>query len=814
MHLPFRHSSIRFRLLVASTAIQVVLLSLLLANSVRLMNNAAIANLDTLTSQNASMLHAMATTYGAQQRYQELEDVLGELLAESDRGLVYVRIVAPDGAVLLRAGLPGMAEVPPPTEVKTGFLGSMAVREIVHVRYPLLLPRNEIGFLQFGVSVSILVAARSAIIEQGLIIALSELVLTFLLLSGVGYLLTLNLGRLLAGSKAIADGHLEHRVPARGGDELAVIARHFNIMAATLQQRVAELQDTAAQLKVSEERHALAMQGANDGLWDWDICANTCYYSDRFCEILERAPDAVPADPRLLVELIHPDELPTYRERMTQHLKGESAQFMMEYRIALPGGDYRWVLCRGVARRDGGDRAVRMAGSIGDINLRKRAEQQLIHDALHDGLTGLPNRALFIEHVNRALGQRRRGEGYQVAVLAINIERFSLVNDSYGHAVGDQLLRRVAEHITSSMREGDVAARVGGDQFTLLLNGLHDSIDALRMAEALITLPSFATPDCDRIMHPRCRIGIALSDSEREDAESLLRDADNALHKARRSVTTPIEFFHASMHTQAVRALQLESDLRWALKNKGLTVHYQPIIALDGHAVASFEALVRWPHPAHGLLSPVEFISLAETLGLIHELGIHVLETVCADIKDWERQLPGRPPVPVSVNLSARQLARDNLAPKLLEVIDRHQLARSSIRFEVTESLFANPDGPAIGTLRSLRDAGIAVLIDDFGTGYSTLSYLHTMPCDLLKLDGSFVRSITEDPKLQAIVRRSIQLAHDLDIGVVAECIENETQLELLQQMGCDYGQGYFFACPQASDAIVRMLQQAPSESS
>lgn len=808
MHLPFRHSSIRFRLLVASTAIQVVLLSLLLANSVRLMNNAAVANLDTLTSQNASMLHAMATTYGAQQRYQELEDVLGELLTESDRGLVYARIVAPDGDLLLSAGLPDMVDVPPPTVVKTGFLGGMVGREIVHVRHPLLLPRNEIGFLQFGVSVSILVAARSAIIEQGLVIALSEIVLTFLLLSGVGYLLTLNLGRLLAGSKAIAGGHLEHRVPARGSDELAVIARHFNIMAATLQQRVAELQDTASQLKISEERHALAMRGANDGLWDWDIAANTCYYSDRFCEILERTPDEVSPDPRQLVALIHPDELPTYRERMIQHLKGESAQFMMEYRIALPNGDYRWVLGRGVARRNGGDHAVRMAGSIGDINVRKRAEQQLIHDALHDGLTGLPNRALFIEHVNRALGQRRRGEGYQVAILAINIERFSLVNDSYGHAVGDQLLRRVADHVTSSMREGDVAARVGGDQFTLLLNGLHDSIEALRIAETLVTLPFFATPGSDRFMHPRCRIGIALSDSEREDAESLLRDADNALHKARRSLTTPIEFFHASMHTQAVRALQLESDLRWALKHKELTVHYQPIIALEADGVASFEALVRWPHPTHGLLSPVEFITMAETLGLIHELGIHVLETVCADIKDWARRLPGQPLARVSVNLSARQLARDSLGPELLEVIDRHQLARSSIRFEVTESVFANPDGPAIGTLRSLRDAGIDVLIDDFGTGYSTLSCLHTMPCDLVKLDGSFVHSITEDSRLQAIVRRSIDLAHDLGIDVVAECIENETQLQLLQQMGCDYGQGYLFARPRPAEAILQMLQQ------
>lgn len=808
MHLPFRHSSIRFRLLLASTVVQVVLLSILLANSVRLMNNAAIANLDTLASQNASMLHAMATTYGSLGRYEELEDVLGELLSESDRGLVYVRIVAPDRRELLSAGLPEMVELPPATVVQTGFLGGLVGREIVHVRHPLLLPRNEIGILQFGVSVSILVAARSAIIEQGVLIGLSEIILTFLLLSGIGYLLTHNLSLLLDGSKAIAGGHLEHRVPARGGDELAVIARHFNIMAANLQQRMAELEDTATQLKISEERHALAMQGANDGLWDWDIPSNTCYYSERFCEILGRSIEEVPPDPRDIVIFIHPDEASTYRERLVQHLKGESAQFMMEYRIELPDGEYRWVMTRGVARRNGGDRAVRMAGSIGDINQRKRAEQQLIHDALHDGLTGLPNRALFIEHVNRALGQRRRGEGYQVAVLTINIERFSLVNDSYGHAVGDQLLRRVAEHITASMREGDVAARIGGDQFALLLGGLRDSIDALRMAEALVTLPSFVAPGSDRIMHPRCRIGIALSDSEREDAEALLRDADNALHKARESETTPIEFFHASMHTQTVRALQLESDLRWALKNHGFAVHYQPIIALDSGRISSFEALVRWPHPTQGLLPPVEFIALAETLDLIHELGMSVLDTVCADIREWARKMPGQAPARVSVNLSARQLARAGLAAELIALVDEHGVSHESIRFEVTESLFARPDGPAIGTLRSLRAAGIEVLIDDFGTGYSTLSYLHTMPCDQIKLDGSFVRSITEDRRLQAIVRRSIELAHDLGIRVVAECIENETQFQLLQKMGCDYGQGYHFSRPQDAPTILDMLRK------
>jgi len=806
MRLPFHRASIRVRLLLASTTVQVVLLSLLLANSVRLMNDAASASLDTTISQNASMLHAMATAYGEQQRYEALEDVLGELLEGSTEGLVYVRIVAPDQTPLVSAGLPDMAQLPAPTEMGGGFFSRLRGDSLVHVRHPLLLPRNEVGFMQFGVSVETLAAARRAITEQGLVIALVEIALTFLLLSTVGYLLTRNLGRLLAGSRAIADGHLDHRVPARGDDELAVIARHFNIMASTLQRRVAELQESAARLKASEERHALAMRGANDGLWDWDIPAGTAYYSDRFCEILGLAPGTLPNVPEAFLEYIHPDDVTPYRERMIAHLKGESSQFMMEHRVRQPAGDYRWVLTRGVARPNGKARVGRMAGSISDIDQRKRAEQQLIHDALHDGLTGLPNRALFIEHVNRALAQRRRDEGFQLAVLAINVERFSLVNDSYGHAIGDDLLRRVANHITSMMREGDVVARVGGDQFAVLLNGLQNSAEALRIGESLIALPAFVVRSADRVLHPRCRIGIALSEDE-EDAQALLRDADNALHKARQSESAPIEFFHASMHAQAVRALQLESDLRWALAHGGLAVHYQPIVSLTTRRTSSFEALVRWPHPTHGLLSPSEFIPLAETLDLIHDLGMEVLRITCADLRRWRDTAPGVPPARISVNLSARQLARPMLTTELLAVIDRHGVAHDQIRFEVTESLLAHPAGPAMKTLRDLRAAGIEILIDDFGTGYSTLSYLHTMPCNQVKLDGSFVRSITEDLRLRAIVRRSIELAHDLGISVVAECIENEQQLEVLLGLGCDFGQGYHFARAMDRDAAHEWLR-------
>ncbi len=810
MRLSFSQTSIRARLLLASTVVQITLLTLLLANSVRLMNDATFASLTTLIDHNASMLHAMATAYGEQGRYPEMQDTLGELLSGVDEGLVYVRISKPDGELLVSAGRPKMTELPPATEALSRNGSLLPGSKIIHIRRPLLLPRNEVGFFQFGVSASVLSTARKAIIEQGALIALVEIVLTFVLLSGIGYLLTHKLDRLLAGSKAIAEGHLDHRLPAGGSDELARLSRHFNFMAETLQARIGELQDTASRLAVSEERYALALQGANDGVWDWDIVNNTVYYSERFCEIIGRAQGELAKDTHAFHNILHPDGIKSYIDLLREHLKGNTPRLTAEHRIVLPNGSYRWIVVRGVALRGPDGRATRMAGSIGDIDLRKRAEQQLQHDAFHDGLTELPNRALFLEHVNRALGQQRRDPGYRFAVLAINLERFSLVNDSYGHAVGDTLLRLIAQHISTSMREGDVAARVGGDQFALLLNELEDTAEALRFAETLVHFPGLSVPPSKQVFHPRGRIGIVFSDSaNNNDADAFLRDADNALHKTRQAEAAPVAVFHASMHTQALHTLQLEAELRAALHQRALTAHYQPIVDLTDRRVVSFEALARWPHPQRGLLPPFEFIPLAETLNLIHELGMQILDCTCQDIAHWAMQ--GKAPRPVSVNLSARQLSRETLADELLATLDHHGIAPPYVRFEVTESLLASQDGPAASTLQRLRDAGIAVLIDDFGTGYSALSYLHTIPCDILKLDGSFVRSITENARLRTTVRRSIELAHDLGMVVIAECIDNEAQIDLLRELKCDYGQGYLFSRPVDRNATEAMLA-TPSE--
>lgn len=812
--LPSPRSSIRFRLLAASTLVQVLLLSLLLFNSVRLMNDASMASVATMVDQNAAMLHAMATAYGEHDQLSALEDLLHELLVDASEGLIYVRIGQNEDDVLLNAGNTAgvrLDELPP----GIGPFGPIRGSGLMHVRKPLLLDRNEVGYLQFGVSVSMLESARRAILTQGGMIALIEIMLTLLLLSLIGYLLTRNLGRLMDGSQAIADGRLEHRIPVEGHDELAQLSARFNVMAENLQDRIGELIDTTTRLKISDERYALAIQGANDGLWDWDIEANEVFLSPRFREIA-RIPDNAPLPFRHgPFANMHNDDRAEFHNRLVNHLKGRSDQFEAEFRVWVSADDARWILARGVAlRKPGGGRAYRMAGSITDIDLRKRAEAQLIHDAFHDSLTSLPNRALFLEHLDSALRRRHRTGSHQLAVLAVNLERFHLVNDSFGHAAGDTVLRMVADRIIGVIPDGDIAARVGGDQFAVLLNELDDASAALAIAHQLRDTLASPISLGGHQYYPTSRIGIAFSDDSIEGGENvesaaaMLRDSDNALHRASSADSGPVRLFHTSMHAQMLTALQLEADLRSAIGNRALTVCYQPIVSLQDDRIASFEALARWTHPGKGPVSPAEFIPLAENLGLIHALGMSILEQTCLAIRDWQPIAGGDKPPPVSVNLSARQFAQPMLAEEIIAMIHAHGLEPSQLRIEVTESAIADVQGRAGEVLARFRSAGIQILIDDFGTGYSALSYLHTIPCDVIKFDGSFINAITDDQRLRALVRRSIELAHDLDMTVVAECIENEQQADILRSLDCDYGQGYRYSRPLTRTDVARLLSK------
>ncbi len=787
--------SIRVRLLLASTVVQVVMLTLLLTNSGRLMNEATTASVNTLIAQNAAILNVVTATFVPQGRYTDLQDALGELLNETNEGLIYVRIVDATGKTRVRAGLPDMRTLPPPDDASVLDLGSSITHNLIHVRRPVLLERNQVGFVQFGVSVSALTLAKRQILSQGIGIASAEVLLTMLLLGAVGYLMTRNLGRLLRGSQAIAAGQLSHRLPEHGSDELSQLCQHFNRMASALQSRIQELEATARQLANSEERYALATRAANDGLWDWDIPNDKAYFAPRFAEILGLSPGTLVGGSATLINHLHPDDREPFRLRLIAHLKRESTQLMVEHRILHSDGGYRWILTCGMAVYDTKTgRAIRMAGSISDIHLRRRAEDQLLHDALHDGLTGLANRALFAEHLQNTLSHADRATDSQFAVLHINIERFHVVNDSLGYSAGDDLLRLVSARIRALARPGDVVGRIGGDQFAVLLNDISDASEAIRFSKNLQTHLAEKAELNGHALYPKTRIGVALGSGGFQNAEDLMRDADNAMQRSRRSTESTITVFQSAMHQQIMRDLQLESQLRAALRDKQLVAHFQPIVDLKTGRAAGFEALVRWPQANARRIGPDVFIPLAESLDLVHELGMQMLDQSCARLKSWRDLGLACNDLSISVNLSARQLALPDLADQVVACIDRYGLPPSALKLEITEGTLVTRKELAIKQLGTLRAKGLKILIDDFGTGYSSLSYLHTIPCDTIKLDGSFIREIERDTRLRAIVGASIHLAHELGMSVVAECVETQNQADILGRLHCDYGQGFLFA--------------------
>ncbi len=787
--------SIRVRLLLASTVVQVVMLTLLLTNSGRLMNEATTASVNTLIAQNAAILNVVTATFVPQGRYTDLQDALGELLNETNEGLIYVRIVDATGKTRVRAGLPDMRTLPPPDDASVLDLGSSITHNLIHVRRPVLLERNQVGFVQFGVSVSALTLAKRQILSQGIGIASAEVLLTMLLLGAVGYLMTRNLGRLLRGSQAIAAGQLSHRLPEHGNDELSQLCQHFNRMASALQSRIQELEATARQLANSEERYALATRAANDGLWDWDIPNDKAYFAPRFAEILGLSPGTLVGGSATLINHLHPDDREPFRLRLIAHLKRESTQLMVEHRILHSDGGYRWILTCGMAVYDTKTgRAIRMAGSISDIHLRRRAEDQLLHDALHDGLTGLANRALFAEHLQNTLSHADRATDSQFAVLHINIERFHVVNDSLGYSAGDDLLRLVSARIRALARPGDVVGRIGGDQFAVLLNDISDASEAIRFSKNLQTHLAEKAELNGHALYPKTRIGVALGSGGFQNAEDLMRDADNAMQRSRRSTESTITVFQSAMHQQIMRDLQLESQLRAALRDKQLVAHFQPIVDLKTGRAAGFEALVRWPQANARRIGPDVFIPLAESLDLVHELGMQMLDQSCARLKSWRDLGLACDDLSISVNLSARQLALPDLADQVVACIDRYGLPPSALKLEITEGTLVTRKELAIKQLGTLRAKGLKILIDDFGTGYSSLSYLHTIPCDTIKLDGSFIREIERDTRLRAIVGASIHLAHELGMSVVAECVETQNQADILGRLHCDYGQGFLFA--------------------
>lgn len=444
-----------------------------------------------------------------------------------------------------------------------------------------------------------------------------------------------------------------------------------------------------------------------------------------------------------------------------------------------------------------------------EIAERKVAQQQLFDLAHHDSLTGLPNRALFMEHLNGAVARSRRRTSLGFAVMMLDLDRFKVINDTLGHLAGDQLLVGVATRLRHCLREVDTPARLGGDEFTILIDGIHNVRDATRTAERIHD--SLKAPfDIDgKEVTASASIGIVMMDARYERSTDLLRDADVALYRAKEDGRSRYQVFDQEMHGTVSAQLRLESDLSHAIERDELMLHYQPIIESATLKVVGFEALVRWRHPELGIVSPVEFIPIAEESGMIHPIGRWVVEQACRQLAVWNRG--GMPTLTIGVNLSARQLVQPDLASEIERAAHDAGIDLRRLKVEITESAMM-PNDPAIQqTLTRLRDLGVAISLDDFGTGYSCLSYLHDFPVTTLKIDRSFVSRIGMTTERPEIVRAIVSLAHNLGMDVIAEGVETVEQLDRLRQLECEYVQGFYFSQPLDAEAATAFLARPAS---
>ena len=566
---------------------------------------------------------------------------------------------------------------------------------------------------------------------------------------------------------------------------------------------------TTSEESVQEEneRYILAMAAANDGLWDWNLRTGKIFFSTRWKQMLGYEENEIRDLPDEWFSRVHEDDIDRLKTMLDAYLNNDTASFVVEYRLKHFNEGYRWMLIRGLAVRDSDGTAYRIAGSQTDITEKKLSDAKSIHDALHDTLTGLPNRTLFLDRIRQILKKRERNQNLQYAVIYIDLDRFRLVNESLGHVHGDELIIQTGHRLRDCVQPGDTVARLGGDEYAILMEDIDDINLAIKLTETIQS--EFSKPFSlgDKEVFSSGSMGIAYSNLDYERPEDIIRDAELAMYKAKRLGNSKSVLFDDNFRRSPISPIDLDTDLRRALDRNEMQIHYQPIISLRDGVISGFEALLRWKHRIRGNISPNEFIPLAEETGLIYELGQWVLYQACLQTLHWNNEREPEKALELSINLSGKQFADPNLVNGVLDNLDKSGLKAKNLKLEITESVLMENAPRSIDMLNQLKEHDIKVCVDDFGTGYSSLSYLHTFPIDTLKVDRSFVNDMGRNYKNMEIIRTITMLAHNLKLDVIAEGVETAEQHAQLSALGCQYAQGFYFSRPIDSNDASNLIQ-------
>lgn len=568
--------------------------------------------------------------------------------------------------------------------------------------------------------------------------------------------------------------------------------------------------------RVQQQLLSLAVDGAGLGTWQWNFVTDEMTCNDRLLEFFGYRRGDLEMTSEIWGRHIHPDDASAWLSFIKAQMANTGIQSRMEIRLRHGRGHWFWMMFSGtVVNRSPDGRSLRMAGVCLDVNAQKLLEQQLRENARTDTLTQMPNRAVVMERVRDAISRAQAEAGYNFAVLFMDFDRFKQVNDTLGHSVGDALLRQIAQRLQQSLRPGDaytqssdfgqLAARIGGDEFVVVLDDIRGDLDAEVVASRLLEVLAQPYVIGPHTINSSVSIGIVTSTHAAGDVEAVLRDADIAMYEAKRNGRARYALFEPAMHKRVRDDVVLEADLRRALTQEELFVVYQPLVDLASGALAGMEALVRWRHPLRGLVSPVEFIPVAEACGLIEPIGHFVLRTACAGFAHLQAVLGERAPRSVSVNLSRAQLREPALISHVRDVLRASGMAAAQLQLEVTESLAAQ-DAVVKTRLRELKSLGVTLALDDFGTGYSSLSCLHELPVDTVKIDRSFVSMAQTSDYHRVLIEATILVAETLGMATVAEGIETSGQADMMRALRCNKGQGYLFSQPLALPALIQWM--------